>query len=387
MMDHSHMTWVEIDAPALRGNIQRFRKLVGPDVLLATVVKANAYGHGLAEIATIALQAGADWLVVESLGEGMRLRELGLECPILLLGNVQLSELPKVVENDFRLTVFNVETLQSLVTVSTKLSRDVRVHLKVETGMNRRGMLLKLLPKALGLIQGSAHIQLEGLCSHLATADEPGDPTHAQFQVENFHRAVAEVENRGIHLPIRHLLNSAGTYLLEQARFNMVRMGISTYGLWPSDQTRRVCLEKGLGPRSLEPVMSWKTKVVQVKEIQAGSYIGYGRTFQATRPTRAAALPVGYSDGYDRKLSNKGHVLIRKRRARVLGRVSMNVTMVDVTDISGVQLEDEAVLLGRQGDQEITADELAAVLETINYEVVTRVNWDIPRVVIGPDAI
>jgi alanine racemase len=385
-MSDTHLTWVEIDARALRNNIQRFRKLVGPDVLLTAVVKANAYGHGQAEISTLALQAGADWLAVESPQEGQFLREKGLPCPILLLGNVQPADLQNVVQSDFRLTVFNVETLERLAEVTARLHRDVRVHLKVETGMNRRGMLFEQLPRALSLIQDSEHIVLEGLCSHLATADEPDDPAHARFQMENFQKAITEAENRGIHPPIKHLTNSAGTALLREAHFDMVRVGISTYGLWPSDQTRRTCLEKAIGPQSLTPVLTWQTRVIQVKEIPAGSYVGYGRTFQAARPTKLAALPIGYSDGYDRKLSNTGQVIVRGRRAPVVGRVSMNVTMVDVTDIEGVRLGDEVVLLGRQGQQEVSADELARLLETINYEVVTRISWTLPRVVVGRDA-
>jgi alanine racemase len=247
-------------------------------------------------------------------------------------------------------------------------------------------MLFEQLPRALSLIQDSEHIVLEGLCSHLATADEPDDPAHARFQMENFQKAITEAENRGIHPPIKHLTNSAGTALLREAHFDMVRVGISTYGLWPSDQTRRTCLEKAIGPQSLTPVLTWQTRVIQVKEIPAGSYVGYGRTFQAARPTKLAALPIGYSDGYDRKLSNTGQVIVRGRRAPVVGRVSMNVTMVDVTDIEGVRLGDEVVLLGRQGQQEVSADELARLLETINYEVVTRISWTLPRVVVGRDA-
>lgn len=349
---------------------------------MSVVVKANAYGHGVAEISDLAVQAGANWLAVETLGEGKNLRELGHQCPILLLGNVQLAELHEVVQSEFRLTVFNLETLEELDKVASRSQRNVHVHLKVETGMNRRGMLLESLPKALSLLQRSEHIQLEGLCSHLATADEPDEASYVQAQVENFNRAVAEVEGKGIHVAIKHLLNSAGTSLLVQAHHDLVRVGISMYGLWPSDQTRRACLEKSIGPQALTPVLTWKTKVVQVKEIPAGSYIGYGRTFHTARAARLAALPIGYSDGYDRKLSNRGSVLIRGKRAPVRGRVSMNVTMVDITDIPGVCLEDEVVLLGRQGEDEITADELATLLETINYEVVTRINWALPRVVV-----
>jgi len=387
LMKNPHLTWVEIDAGALRDNLQRFRNLVGPEVLLSVVVKANAYGHGVAEIATLAVQAGADWLAVESLTEGMSLRELGLQCPILLLGNVQLAELQEVVQAELRLTVFNLETLEELDKVVGRLHRNAPVHLKVETGMNRRGMLLERLPEALNLIQSSEYIQLEGLCSHLATADEPDNPSYAQVQLDNFRRAVVEVKGQGIQVPIKHLLNSAGTSLLEGAHFDMVRVGISTYGLWPSDPARRACLEKSIGPQSLTPVLTWKTRVIQVKEIPAGSYIGYGRTFQTTRATRLAALPIGYSDGYDRKLSNRGDVLIRGKRAPVRGRVSMNVTMVDITDIPGVRLEDEVVLLGRQGENEITADELAALLETINYEVVTRINWALPKVMVHQNEV
>jgi len=365
-MKNDRLTWVEIDARALKNNILRFRKLVGSDVLLAAVVKANAYGHGIDEVSPLALEARADWLAVYSLEEGLRLREIGLRCPILLLGYVQQADLQEMVESDLRLTVFNLETLEGLAKVTARLNRDVRVHLKVETGMNRQGILLERLPQALGLLKRSEHIQMEGLCSHLATADEPDDPSYAQVQMENFRRAVAVVEDLGIHVPIKHLLNTAGTFLLEEARFNMVRVGISMYGLWPSDQTRRACLERAIGPQRLAPVMTWKTKVVQVKEIPTGSYISYGRTFRTTRPTRLAVLPIGYSDGFDWKRANKGHVLIRGKRAAVLGRVSMNATMVDATDIPGVQLEDEVVLLGRQGEQEISADELASLLGTIN---------------------
>lgn len=385
-MKSHHLTWVEIDARALRSNLQQLRKLVGREVLLAAVVKANAYGHGIDVISPLALEAGADWLAVYSLEEGLRLRKIGLQCPILLLGYVQLADIQKMVQNDLRLTVFNAETLAELAKVTGKLNRDVQVHLKVETGMNRQGVLPEHLPHVLSLLQRSEHILLEGLCSQLATAEEPDDPTYVRFQTEIFRRAVAEIEGRGVRVPVKHLLNTAGTFLLEEVRFNMVRVGISMYGLWPSDQTRRACLERAIGPGHLAPVMTWKTKVIQVKEIPAGSHISYGGTFHTTRPTRLAVLPIGYSDGYDWRLSNKGHVLIRGKRAPVLGRVTMNATMVDATDVHGVQLEDEVVLLGQQGEQRISADELADLLGTINYEVVAGINRAIPRVVVNREA-
>jgi alanine racemase len=384
-MSAPHLTWVEIDARALKRNLRRFQDLIGPDVLLSCVVKANAYGHGVEQIAPLALEAGADWLVAESLADGLFLREMGLRCPILLLGDLQLSDYVEAVETGLRLTVFTLEALEELANVIPRGERKVRVHLKVETGMNRRGMPLGDLPRALGLIQKTGHIVLEGLCSHLATADEPNDPEHARLQIENFNRAVAEAGKSGLHPSIRHLSNSAGTALLGQARYDMVRVGISMYGLWPSEETRQACLKRAIGPQSLTPVLTWKTRVIQVKEIPVGSYVGYGRTFQAARPTRVAALPIGYSDGYDRKLSNKGQVIVRGQRAPVVGRVSMNVTMIDVTGIEEVALGDEVVLLGRQGDEDVSADELADLLETINYEVVTRISWALPRVVIGGD--
>ena len=382
-MSNPYLTWVEIDAAALRKNLKRFREVVGDDVLLSVVVKANAYGHGVARIAPLAVEAGADWLVAESLEEGLMLREMGLKRPILLLGNVQLIDLRRAAQADLRLTVFTVEALEELARVAPEVDRDIKVHLKVETGMNRRGMLLEDLPRALDLIKGTENITLEGLCSHFATADEPEDPAHAQLQIENFNRVVTLVEKSGLRPAIRHLSNSAGTALLDQARYDMVRVGISMYGLWPSEQARRICLEKAIGPQGLSPVLTWKTRVVQVKEIPAGSYVGYGRTFQAARPTRVAALPIGYSDGYDRKLSNRADALVRGQRAPVVGRVSMNVTMIDVTGIDGISFGDEVVLLGRQGDCEVSADELAGLLETINYEVVTRISWALPRVVVN----
>jgi alanine racemase len=382
-MNKLHLTWVEIDVQALRNNILQLRRRIGSQVLLTAVVKANAYGHGIAEIASLVLEAGIDWLAVYSLEEALLLRELQLDCPVLLLGYVQRADLPKAVQAQLRLTVFDVETLDELSRLADGLKRDIRLHLKVETGMNRQGVLPEHLSEALDILQRSPYLVLEGVCSHLATAEEPDDPSYARFQIENFQRALKQVEDTGINVPIRHLLNSAGALLLKEARYNMVRVGISMYGLWPSEQTRRAFLKNAIASQNLTPVLTWKTKVVQVKDVSAGSYVSYGRIYRTIRPTRLAVLPVGYSDGYDRKLSNRGHVLIRGRRALVLGRVSMNAIVVDATDIPGVKLEDEAVLLGRQADQEISAEELADLVGTINYEVVTRINRAIPRVVVG----
>jgi alanine racemase len=388
-MSGSCLTWVEIDAQALRHNVQFVRRFIGPEVKLCAMVKANAYGHGLQEMAPLALESGADWLAVYSLEEGLQLRRWGLRCPILLFGYVPETRLQQMVGNDLRPTAFSLETLRALSHIGRQLDREVSVHLKLETGMNRQGILPDQLPEALDVIRRSRHILLEGLCSHLATAEDPQQRKQTMDQIETFRQMVAEIQREGLTAPIRHLYNSAGAFFFpppegQPPLFNMVRAGISLCGLWPSESIRQTCLARRPQSPELSPVLTWKSKIIQVKELPAGVRVSYGGTYVTPKPMRIAVLPVGYSDGYDRRLSNKGSVLIRGKPAAVLGQVTMNAIIVDVTDIPQAGLEDEAVLLGRQGGAEISADQMAHLLGTINYEVVTRINWAIPRIAVWP---
>lgn len=377
-------TWIEISEKAYAQNLSFFKKLLPPTTELSVVIKSNAYGHGILEIARLATRHGADSFCVHSLDEALLLKEAGFEQDILILGHIPLKRLSEAIDQQFRLTMYNQESLETLNRITQKLQQPVRVHLKLETGNNRQGVTEKELPTLLKLLQQAPQITLEAIYTHFANADEPGHQDYLEEQLQRFLQMEKIVRSAGFPSIKKHAANSAATLLIPQAHFDMVRLGISQYGFWPSEETRNAFHTKHAlsHQQELTPVLRWKTRISQIKEVPRGDYIGYGCTYRTTRDSRIAILPIGYSDGYDRLLSNKGHVLIHGRRAPVLGRISMNLTIVDVTDIPGVELEDEVVLIGSQGNETISADYLAGLIGTINYEVVTRINWQIPRFVV-----
>jgi len=376
------LLWVEIDRAALGHNIGLFRKLIGPGKKLLAVVKANAYGHGLLEVSRLALARGVDWLGVHSLEEALALRAAGLRPPVLILGAVALDELKTAVEADTRLTIYNPETVDRLAAVTARLGKKARVHVKVETGTNRQGVAEKQLLGLVRRIRKSPNLVLEGLSSHFANIEDTTDPSYPDYQLENYKRAASLLEDQGLRVPVKHMSCTAATILFPRTHFDLARVGIGLYGLWPSKETYLSCLHQHLSPLKLKPVLSWKTRVVQVKTLAKGSFVGYGCTFRTTRPSRLAVLPVGYSDGYDRRLSNAGYVLIRGRRAPVRGRVAMDFIMVDVTDVPAAKLEDEVTLLGRDGRESISAEQMASLAGTISYEVLARINPLLPRRVV-----
>jgi len=381
-MSSHPLVWVEIDRAALGHNLRLFRGLIGPGKKLLAVVKANAYGHGLLEVSRLALERDADWLGVHSLDEALALRADGLEAPVLILGAVALDDLAAAVEADARLTVYQPGTVDRLEAVCRRLKKKARVHIKVETGTNRQGVPEKQLLDLVRRIRKSPRLLLEGLSSHFANIEDTTDLSYPDYQLANYRRAVSLLEKRGILVPVKHMSCTAATILFPKTRFDMARVGIGLYGLWPSKETYVSCLHLHLKPLKLKPVLSWKTRVVQVKTVAKGSFVGYGCTYRTTRPSRLAVLPVGYYDGYSRSLSNAGHVLIRGRRAPVRGRVAMDFIMVDVSDIPGVRVEDEAALLGRDGRETISAEQLASLAGTISYEILSRINPLIARRVV-----
>ncbi len=379
---NKHLQWVEIDRAALVHNIQQFRKLIGEKRKFLAMVKANAYGHGILEVSRIAVKAGADWLGVHSLEEGILLRESGLTCPILVVGYVPLDGLKEAVARDLRLTVYNFETLDQLPQICRRLRKKAFLHVKVETGTYRQGIrkeeALSYMTKALE----HSELVLEGISSHFANIEDTTDHTYAQSQLQNFKKVVQELEKNKIEIPLKHMSCSASAILFPETYFDMVRAGISMYGLWPSKETYLSCRLQKREPLRLRPVLSWKTRVAQVKKVPKGSFIGYGCTYKVSRKTVLAVLPVGYYDGYDRKLSNSSYVLVKGKRAPLRGRVAMDFIMVDATDIPGISLEEEVVLLGKEGGDRITADDLASLVGSINYEIVSRINPQVPRIVI-----
>ena len=374
--------WVEVSRKALTRNVSQFRRRVGSGRKLLAVVKANAYGHGILEVSRIAIGAGADWLGVNSLEEGIELRRAGVRAPILVLGYVPLGRLGDAVARGLRLTVYNKASVDGLAAACRRLKKKARVHVKVETGTNRQGVLEGELPAFARSIQRRPGLVLEGLSSHFANIEDTTDHSFPQRQLAAFERSVRGLEKAGIEVPIKHMSCTAATILFPETYFDMVRVGIGLYGLWPSKETYLSCALDKRESLTLEPVLTWKARIAQVKRIAKGGAVGYGCTFRATRRTTLAVIPVGYYDGYDRGLSNTAYVLVRGQRAPLRGRVAMNFSTADVTDIPGVGIEDEVVLLGADGRERITAEQLAALAGTISYEIVARINPLVPRIVV-----
>jgi len=373
---------VEVSRSALVHNIREFRRIIGRKRLLMGVVKANAYGHGLLETGRIAVAEGVDWLGVNSVEEGAALRGAGIDAPVLVLGYTPLASLEEAVALDLRLTVYNRESIKSLAALAARSRQAVRLHVKVETGTWRQGVVPKDLAGFVRDIRKHQGLVVEGLSSHFANIEDTTKHDYPRFQLECYRTACRDLEAGGLRIPIKHMSCTASTILFQELDFSLARVGIGLYGLWPSKETYLSSELEKKESLSLRPVLSWKARIAQIKKVPSGAFVGYGCTYRTTRPTVLAVIPVGYYDGYDRRLSNTAHVLVKGRRAPVRGRVAMDFFMADITDIPGVKLEDEATLIGAAGRERIAAEDLAALAGTIGYEVLARINPLIPRVVV-----
>ena len=373
---------IEVSRSALVHNIREFRRIIGTKRLFLGVVKANAYGHGLLETGRIAVAEGVDWLGVNSVEEGAALREAGIDAPVLVLGYTPLGSLEEAVALDLRLTVYNRESIKSLAALAARSRKTVRLHVKVETGTWRQGVVPKDLAGFVRDIRKHQGLVIEGLSSHFANIEDTTKHDYPRLQLECYRTACRDLEAGGLRVPIKHMSCTASTILFPEPDFNLARVGIGLYGLWPSKETFLSSELEKKERLSLKPVLSWKARIAQIKKVPSGAFLGYGCTYRTTRPTVLAVIPVGYYDGYDRRLSNAAHVLVRGRRAPVRGRVAMDFFMADITDIPGVRLEDEATLIGAAGRERIAAEDLAALAGTIGYEVLARINPLIPRVVV-----
>ena len=345
------------------------------------MVKSNAYGHGVREFAP--LLPSADWFAVNSLEEGLELRGIGITRPVLLLGHVPLARIAEAVEAGLSLTVYNLETITALASLGP-LSRQARLHIKVETGTGRQGVLPEHLPELVAAVQAVPLAEMEGLSTHFANIEDTLSHSYAEGQLARFTAALALVESMAGRPPLVHAACTAAALLFPKTHFTMVRTGIGLYGLWPSRETWLSAREAAGTVASLTPVLSWKTRLVQIKVLPEGSFVGYGCSYKTTRATTVGVLPVGYADGYDRALGNRGHVLVRGKRAPVIGRICMNLAMVDLTDLPGPRLEEEVVLLGSSGSERISAETMAEWAGTISYEIVTRISPLLPRKIASP---
>jgi alanine racemase len=375
------LTWVEIDGGSLIHNLHTFRRRLGPGVELSHVVKSNAYGHGLELVAREDEASGlVHSLSVISVEELVRVREAGVKLPIVVLGYVPLSGWEAVVDAEGSPVIMNRESLEVLSQEAAERGREVKVHLKIETGTNRYGIPEEEILEYAELVNGLPGLRLEGITTHFANIEDTTDHSFAREQLNRFQRTLVRIREAGFPVPMPNTACSAAAILFPESHFGMARVGVSSYGIWPSKETKVSSSHLDGAQMDLRPVLAWKTRVAQVRKVPRGQYVGYGCTWRAPVDSTLAVLPVGYADGYDRGISNVGHVLIGGQRAPVRGRVCMNVTMVDVTHIPGVELEDEVVLLGRQGQEKIAAEDLSGWCGTIAYEIVARIAEHLPRI-------
>ncbi len=367
-------TRVEIDLDALRFNLRQVRERVGPACEILAVVKADAYGHGASGVAPALAAAGADQFGVALVGEGVALHRYGLPQPIVVLGGVFPGEEQDVLKHDLQPALYDLDTARRLDAAARTNGIRIPCHLKVDTGMGRLGFRPERLAEVLAALKGLSGVEVRGVISHLALADEPDQP-FTSTQIECFQAVVAQVRAAGFAPRYRHLANSAAIYSRDLAGCNLVRPGISLYGGLTGTPFEQTVPQR--------PVMSFLSQVAQLKEVPAGEGISYAHRFVTQRPSLVAAVPVGYADGYNRLLTNRGDVLIRGRRAPVAGTVCMDWILVDVTAIPDVAVGDRVTLLGRDGNECVTALEWADKLGTITYEVFCNISKRVPRVFVG----
>ncbi len=369
---------LEINLENLSQNIKNLKGLLKQETLFMAVVKANAYGHGMTEVSYAAIQAGADWLAVTNIDEAIELREAKIHKPILILGEVLNDDLRTAANKDISVALISLEKIREVSDIN--FDKPLKVHLKIDTGLNRLGIELAEIPEAVRILKSHRNIIIEGVFSHLASVEKENFD-YAKTQVKNFKEAIKILQQNGVQDIIRHLAATAATLLLPDSQFDMVRCGLGIYGLWPSEEIKKSFDHSDF----LSPVLEFKTQIVQTKKVSEGEKIGYGCSFEAKNDMKIAIIPIGYYDGFDRELSNRGAVLISGIKCPVVGRVCMSMSIIDISKLisQNSKVGDEVVIIGKQGNAEITVDDLTEKLNTNNYEIVTRLPAHLPRVFIG----
>jgi alanine racemase len=379
-MTNSLRCWAEVDLDALRGNLAWIRHRVGPQVKIMTVVKADAYGHGLKQIAALLMQSGTDVFGVANLTEARAIHSVGKGWPVLMLGACLPDEVELAVAESVMPTISTLHEAKQFSRVATRLNSPTRVHIKVDTGMGRLGVAPAEARKLISQVNRLPNLQLEGLYTHYSSVED--DAAFSRAQRQRFEKVLSEQATEGIRVPLIHANNSGAVLREPRTQFDLVRPGLLVYGAAPPNR-RRIDLTLA---RRLRPALSFKCRVSLVKHISRGTSLSYGRSFVARRSMRVATLTAGYGDGYPRAASNHAKVLIGGRRCQVLGRVTMDQMMVDVSRVRNVRAGDEAVLIGRQGREEITAGEVAAWCGTVPWEVLTAISYRVPRIYRGSQA-
>ena len=374
MFDNIRPTRAEIYLDNIAHNLSEVKRWVGKKVKIMGVVKANAYGHGACHVAKVLVENGVCYLGVATIEEALELRECGINIPILVFGYTPLTQAEELIVNNITQTVFDINYVEDLEKIALNVGKKAKVHVKIDTGMGRIGYTdLKVAEKEIEKMMEMEGVEVEGIFSHFATSDEK-DKSYAEQQFDMFKKLLERLKEKRINIPLKHMANSGAIIDLKYTYLDMVRPGIVLYGSYPSEEVKR--------PLDLRQTMGFKTKIVYIKEVPEGTSISYGKTFITKRKSKIATLPVGYADGFNRLLSNNYHVLVKGKYAAVVGRICMDQTMLDVTDIEGVEVGDDVIIFGNQEGEKITAEEIAKKLNTIPYEVYCGISSRVPRIYI-----
>jgi alanine racemase len=386
-----HSSYIELSRTALERNIRFLTKRIGKSSVFSSVVKGNAYGHNIRDFIPLAVECGIRHFSVFSAEEAAEAyRHSSSDCHIMIMGYIDAGDLRWAVSKGVSFYVFDRGRLEAAVVAARALGIAARIHLEIETGLNRTGLDGQELQRALDLVKRNPDcLKLEGVCTHYAGAESIANFWRIKNQIQRFEEAVSRLERQGISVPRKHTACSAAALRYPETIMDLVRFGIAQYGYWPSKETRiQYSLErqedgKPHGPNPLKAVLTWKSRIMGIRQVKTGEYVGYGTIYQTSRAQQIATVPVGYSHGFARSLSNLGHVLVHGRRSPVVGIVSMNAVMIDVSHVPDVRIGDEVVLIGRQGKNEVTISSFSDMSRNLNYEVLVRIPSEIPRVIVS----
>ena len=383
---------IELSKSALTKNLKFLQKKIGTDVLISSVIKGNAYGHGMGPFVQLAEECGIKHFSVFDASEAFEVHthKNRTNTEIMIMGYADYDALAWAIENGVSFYVFDKTRLTTACALAKKIKKPARIHLEIETGMNRTGLKEESLREVVEIIkQEEKAIQLVGVCTHYAGAESVANFKRIQDQINNFHNECQEIENFGLHIPVKHTAASAAALSYPETRMDMVRIGIAQYGFWPTKETEMhyMLTETDKTDRHytdpLRQVLRWSSKVMDVSEIKAGKFIGYGTSYMTLRPQKIAVVPVGYANGFRRSLSNLGRVLIHGKRANVIGLVNMSMILIDVTSIPSIEKGDEVVIIGKQNKTRISVSSFSDMANLVNYEMLVRLPADIPRVIVN----
>lgn len=371
-MEEYKRTYVEVSLDSINNNINEVKKCIDSDVKILAVIKADAYGHGAKVIGNF-LKDKVDYFGVATIEEAVELRKSNISIPILILGYTSPKQNIDLVNYDITQTVYSIEMAEEISKAAVKLEKKSKIHIALETGMNRIGFKVNSESiEEIKAISKMDNLILEGMFTHFSCADEK-DKAYSNMQMKIYDEFVKILEDNNINIPIKHMCNSAGIIEFDNHHFDMVRSGIITYGLYPSDEVHKERL-------NLKPVLEWKAHIINISEVQENCGVSYGKTYITNKKTKIATISIGYADGYMRNLSNRGRVLIKGKYAPIIGRVCMDQMMVNVTDINGIELEDEVTLVGVDKENSITIEELSKLAGSFNYEFVCGIGKRVKRI-------